>query len=225
MHELQNDYSDLLREFKEGKRIDKLTQFLQMQQEYRAAMKEIGTKLENLDDEFHVHYRHNPIHHMERRLKEPSSIAKKLDKNHLPLTIEAIKENLFDIAGVRVICNYVDDVYNVEKLLLNQSDIQLLNRKDYIANPKLNGYRSLHLIVTVPVFLSEKTIDVPVEVQIRTIAMDLWATLEHELSYKNENDDKVADYVCLLKECSDKLSDIDVTMQEIHKDISVMSEK
>ena len=160
--------------------------FIAMRQLYGAAIKEIRTKLEILDDEFHVKFDHNPIHHMEYRLKSPKSIADKLRKKQLEFNMESVRENLTDIAGVRVICNYLDDIYHIARLLVKQDDITLVRTRDYIKNPKPNGYRSLHLVVRVPVFLAESTEYVPVEVQIRTIAMDFWASLEHQLKYKSD---------------------------------------
>lgn len=156
-----------------------------MRQLYDSAIKEVRTKLEILDDEFHVKYDHNPIHHMEYRLKSPDSIAGKLKRKGLEFSSESIMENLTDIAGVRVICNYLDDIYHIARLLVKQDDITLIRTRDYIKNPKPNGYRSLHLVVRVPVFLAESTEYIPVEVQIRTIAMDFWASLEHQLKYKS----------------------------------------
>ena len=158
---------------------EQITEFIDQMQVYEGAMYEISTKLEILDSEFQVRFSHNPIHHMERRLKSLNSILGKLQRRNLPLTVDAIKDNLFDVAGVRVICNYRDDVYSVANYLSAQSDIQVLRVKDYIKNPKQNGYRSLHVIYAVPVFLSSGPHYTPVEVQLRTIAMDYWASLEH----------------------------------------------
>lgn len=169
-----------------GDQLDRLRGFVQMQQVYRGAISEITTKLETLDEEFSVRYEHNPIHHIDSRLKSPQSILDKLRRRNLDLSIEAAREHLLDIAGVRVICNYIEDIYDIAEMLENQSDIVSVRRRDYIAHPKENGYRSLHLIVRVPVFLSDHTEHVPVEVQIRTIAMDFWASLEHELRYKSQ---------------------------------------
>ncbi len=154
---------------------EQITEFIDQMQVYEGAMYEISTKLEILDSEFQVRFSHNPIHHMERRLKSLNSILGKLQRRNLPLTVDAIKDNLFDVAGVRVICNYRDDVYSVANYLSAQSDIQVLRVKDYIKNPKQNGYRSLHVIYAVPVFLSSGPHYTPVEVQFRTIAMDYWA--------------------------------------------------
>ena len=165
---------------------EQITEFIDQMQVYEGAMYEISTKLEILDSEFQVRFSHNPIHHMERRLKSLNSILGKLQRRNLPLTVDAIKDNLFDVAGVRVICNYRDDVYSVANYLSAQSDIQVLRVKDYIKNPKQNGYRSLHVIYAVPVFLSSGPHYTPVEVQLRTIAMDYWASLEHALRYKTD---------------------------------------
>ncbi|WP_347012598.1 GTP pyrophosphokinase, partial [Bifidobacterium dentium] len=149
---------------------DQITEFIDQMQVYEGAMYEISTKLEILDSEFQVRFSHDPIHHMERRLKSVNSILGKLKRRDLPLTVNAIKDNLFDVAGIRVICNYRDDVYSVSNYLSAQNDIQVLRVKDYIRNPKQNGYRSLHVIYAVPVFLSSGPHYTPVEVQFRTIA-------------------------------------------------------
>ena len=166
---------------------DTLQDFVSFQQVYEAGIKEIRTKLEILDDEFKVKHDHNPIHHMEYRLKSVKSILGKLEKRGLEVSLESITLNLTDIAGVRVVCNYVSDVYKIADLLIKQSDVKLLKKKDYIKHPKENGYRSLHLVVEIPIFLAEKVQPIPVEIQIRTIAMDFWASLEHHLRYKSIN--------------------------------------
>ncbi len=182
---------------------------------YSSATREITTKLENLNDEFkHVKDR-NPIHMIKARVKTPKSIIRKLSQRGLELSIESARVNLTDIAGVRVICSYIDDVYLIAELLTSQNDIEVIRRSDYISEPKPNGYRSLHLIVTVPVFLSESTELVKVEVQIRTIAMDLWASLEHELSYKLTSA-KAESVTKELKDCADIISNIDVRMQNLY---------
>ena len=190
--------------------------FITMRQLYGAAIKEIRTKLEILDDEFHVKFDHNPIHHMEYRLKTPKSIAGKLRKKQLEFSTESIRENLTDIAGVRVICNYLDDLYHIARLLVKQDDITLVRTRDYIKNPKSNGYRSLHLVVRVPVFLAESTEYVPVEVQIRTIAMDFWASLEHQLKYKSETQPSEELYEELYR-CAEDAYGLDMRMQAIYK--------
>jgi len=196
--------------------IEKINGLFMLQQQYSAAIKEVRTKLEILDDEFRVRFDHNPIHHMEYRLKSPASIFEKLRRRNLPMTIEAIRENLFDVAGVRVICNYKDDIYRIADLLVGQDDIKLLKTKDYIAYPKENGYRSLHLVIEVPVFLSEERKITPVEVQIRTIAMDFWASLEHQLKYKATGEAPA--YVREeLRDCAIAIADIDERMQRIYR--------
>lgn len=182
---------------------------------YSSATREITTKLENLNDEFkHVKDR-NPIHIITARVKSPRSIIKKLLRRGFELSVESARENLTDIAGVRVICSYIDDVYLIADLLTSQDDIKVIRRSDYIKEPKPNGYRSLHLIVTVPVFLSESTELVKVEIQIRTIAMDLWASLEHELSYKLANG-RTENVTKELKDCADIISNIDLRMQNLY---------
>ncbi|NLM10576.1 MAG: GTP pyrophosphokinase family protein, partial [Clostridiaceae bacterium] len=135
---------------------DQMHDFLELRQLYNAAMREVRTKLEILDEEFHVRFNHNPIHHIECRLKSPQSIVEKLNRKGVELSIESIKKNITDIAGIRVICNYIDDIYTIADLLLKQDDITLIRERDYIANPKDNGYRSLHLVIMVPVYLSDR---------------------------------------------------------------------
>ncbi|HKM32246.1 MAG TPA: GTP pyrophosphokinase family protein [Oscillospiraceae bacterium] len=198
--------------------IKHLKGFVRQQQIYNAAIKEVRTKLEILDDEFKVRYDHNPIHHMEYRLKSPESIYQKLKKRNLDINLESIRNNLTDIAGVRLICNYIEDIYRIADLLVSQDDIKLLKRRDYIANPKSNGYRSLHLIVEVPIFLAQSTEQIPVEVQIRTIAMDFWASLEHQLKYK-ANNEVPTQLHCRLKACAEQIAELDLEMQSIHDEI------
>ena len=153
---------------------------------YRCAIMEIETKFNVLNEEFSLRYDRNPINSIQTRLKSPESIHEKMQRKGLPLKLDLIEENLMDIAGVRVICAFPDDVYMLEEALLNQDDITLIKRKDYIANPKENGYRSLHLIVAVPIFLAREKRIMNVEIQLRTIAMDSWASLEHQLRYKKD---------------------------------------
>lgn len=196
-----------------------LQEFLVLQHIYEAGIKEIRTKLEILDDEFKIKHDHNPIHHMEYRLKSVNSIIGKLEKRELDVSIESITTNLMDIAGVRVICNYVSDVYKIADLLIKQSDIKLIKKKDYIKHPKENGYRSLHLVVEVPIFLAERVQPIAVEIQIRTIAMDFWASLEHHLRYKTLNE--VPNGVrAELYECAKTISNLDYKMQGIYEELS-----
>lgn len=203
---------------------DVLQEFISLQQIYEAGIKEIKTKLEILDDEFKIKHDHNPIHHMEYRLKSIKSILGKLEKRGLDISIESITLNLTDIAGVRVVCNYVSDVYKIADLLIKQSDVKLIKKKDYIKHPKENGYRSLHLVVEIPIFLAEKVQPIPVEIQIRTIAMDFWASLEHHLRYKsiNEVSPRVLDE---LIDCAKTISVLDYKMQGIHEELSKPQKK
>ena len=203
---------------------DTLQEFMALQQLYDAGIKEVRTKLEILDDEFKIKHDHNTIHHMEYRLKSVNSILGKLEKRGLEVSLDSIVTNLTDIAGVRVICNYVSDVYKIADLLIKQSDIKLIAKKDYIKHPKENGYRSLHLVVEVPIFLAEKVQPTTVEIQIRTIAMDFWASLEHHLRYKADNEvpDGVRDE---LIECAKTISNLDYKMQGIHEELNKPKKK
>ena len=159
-------------------------EFQQIMMIYESAIKQLQTKLDILNKENKISGRRNPIETVKSRIKSPQSIAGKLQKKQLPITFESMQKNLNDIAGVRVICPYISDIYSVRDTLLKQPDITLLEEKDYIKEPKQSGYRSLHLVVQIPVYLSETTHNVNVEIQLRTIAMDFWACLEHELHYK-----------------------------------------
>lgn len=182
---------------------------------YSAAIKEVSTKLEVLDNEYRLKHDYNPIHHMQSRLKSIESIREKIHRKGWPVEIASIYK-ITDFAGVRVVCNYIDDIYNVESSLLRQDDIKLIRRTDYIKEPKESGYRSLHLVVEVPIFLSDRTYNMPVEIQIRTIAMDTWASLEHELKYKRK--EEMPEYVAEeLKRCARSMAELDATMQRIHK--------
>lgn len=199
---------------------DEIIRYAELMQVYSGAMREVSTKLENLDEEFHVRNFHNPIHHMECRLKSIESTIDKLKRKHLPVNCDSVEYELTDIAGIRVICNYIDDVYNVAQTLAAQSDITVLRTKDYIAKPKPNGYRSLHLIVQVPVFLSTGPRLTAVEVQLRTIAMDYWASLEHRLRYKNDiAESRKLAHAQELLDCAHNLADIEQRMQHIHQDL------
>ena len=185
---------------------------------YNCAIREIKTKLEVLDDEFSIRYKRNPISSIKSRVKKPVSIYRKLKKNGLEISEENILNGIHDVAGVRVICSFIDDIYTVAALLANQDDITVLRVKDYIKNPNYNGYRSLHLDLSIPVFLSEHTEHVTVEVQIRTVAMDFWASLEHDLRYKS--DKEIPPEICeAMLESAAAIADIDVRMQEIFKQI------
>lgn len=162
-------------------------QFQQIMMIYESAIKQIETKLDILNKENKVSRKRNPIETVKTRIKSPDSIAKKLEKKNLPVTFESMMVNLNDIAGVRVICPYISDIYSVRDMLLKQPDITLIQQNDYIEEPKESGYRSLHLVIEIPVYLSKTAHNVRVEIQLRTIAMDFWASLEHELHYKNDS--------------------------------------
>ncbi len=188
---------------------------------YRAAIKEVRTKIEILSEDFAVRHDYNPIHHMERRLKSPESIEEKLIRYGKEVSIESARENIMDIAGIRVVCNFIDDVYAIADMLIEQNDIVLVGKKDYIKNPKENGYRSLHLVLSVPVFLLNGCENVPVEVQIRTVAMDFWASLEHQLRYKKGKE--FANKINIeLKACAEVSAKLDQRMQGLFDEINNM---
>ena len=188
---------------------------------YRAAIKEVRTKIEILSEDFAVRHDYNPIHHMERRLKSPESIEEKLPRYGKEISIESARENIMDIAGIRVVCNFIDDVYAIADMLMEQNDITLIAKKDYIENPKDNGYRSLHLVLSVPVFLLNGCESVPVEVQIRTVAMDFWASLEHQLRYK-KGKELTTKINFELKACAEVSAKLDKRMQGLFDEINTM---
>ena len=189
----------------------------------RCAIKEIQTKLEILNDELALKTKRNPIESISSRVKNPKSIAEKMHRKGFPLTVESVWQNLNDVAGVRVICSFIEDIYDVAAMFMKQDYIEVLEIKDYIKNPKPNGYRSLHLIVQVPIFLSDKALPMRVEVQIRTIAMDFWASLEHQVKYKKGIPDAEA-ISGELKQCAETINATDNKMQEIYHQIQNMQE-
>ncbi len=194
-------------------------QYRELMQLYDGAVREVRTKLEVLDSEFRVRYSRNPIHHIDTRLKTPASIIEKLQRKGYPPTLEAAEEHLTDIAGVRIVCNYLEDIYHVAELLLHQRDVELVRKRDYIQQPKESGYRSLHLVIRIPVFLSSHTELVPVEVQIRTIAMDFWASLEHQLRYKSDQE-TTQKLRQRLQKCAEASAALDAEMQDIYREIN-----
>jgi len=194
-------------------------EYLTVQHLYDAAIKQITSRLEVLNDEFNTLYDRNPIHHIESRLKSTESVMEKLRRKKLPVTLESARTNINDIAGIRVVCRYIDDVYRVEEMLLRQNDIQLVKRQDYIQTPNFNGYRSLHLDLRIPVFLSDRTEYVLAEVQIRTVAMDFWASLEHDLRYKGDKEHLPAGINEEMFRCADEIAAIDAKMQDMYKRI------
>ncbi len=189
---------------------------------YNSALKQISTKLEILNDEFqHVH-RYNPIEHIKSRLKTSESIVKKLKKNGYESTIENMVKHVNDIAGIRVICSFASDIYEIADMISNQSDIKVYSVKDYIMHPKASGYKSYHMLVTVPVYLSDRIVDTKVEIQIRTVAMDFWASLEHKIHYKFEGN--APDYIKdELIDCAKMVSDLDAKMLSLNEEILHLS--
>lgn len=197
--------------------ISNAAKFNDLMMMYRCAIREIRTKLEVLDDEFSVEYKRNPISFIKTRIKKPESIYRKLNKLGYEFTAENIREQLHDVAGVRVVCAFVDDIYTVADLLAGQDDITVIEVRDYIKNPKPNGYRSYHMIVDIPVFFSKGKTPMRAEIQIRTIGMDFWATLEHQIRYKKgieemEGYDKVSHE---LQRCANTVVDMDNEMLRI----------
>lgn len=189
--------------------------FLDMMMWYECAQMEIETKLKVLNNEFALQYNRNPIESIKCRIKKPLSIVEKMKKKGLEISIENIQNNLNDIAGLRVICSFPEDIYTVSELLAKQDDIKVIQTKDYIRNPKTNGYRSLHLILEVPIFLSNEKKYMKAEVQFRTIAMDFWASLDHKLKYKKDNLKHPEIIAQELKKCADTITAMDYKMQEI----------
>lgn len=195
---------------------NKLKEYNTLMAYFKCAMLEIETKFNVLNEQFSLQYDRNPINGIKTRLKSINSIKEKLEKKELPFTLPSIEENLNDVAGVRIICSFVQDVYMLADSLLAQDDIKLVEIKDYIKNPKPNGYRSLHLIVTVPIFLLHEKKIMKVEIQLRTIAMDSWAALEHQLKYKkdvNFTDEMTEE----LKYCADISAELDLKMDNLRK--------
>lgn len=191
---------------------------------YNAALKEVGTKLEILNDEFqHVH-QYNPIEHIKTRIKTPESIVKKLKRYGHETSIENMVKYINDIAGVRLICSFTSDIYRLAGMIGNQSDLKVLAVKDYIKNPKESGYKSYHMLVSVPIFLSDSVVDTKVEIQIRTIAMDFWASLEHKIYYKFEG--HAPEYISRdLRACAEIVSNLDAKMLQLNEAILEEKEK
>ena len=195
-------------------------QFQEAMMMYTCAIREIKTKLEVLNDELSVRNSRNPIEMVKSRVKKPLSIVEKLQRRGLPVTMESMMENLDDVAGIRVICSFLDDIYAVADMLTRQDDVHIIAIKDYIRHPKENGYRSYHMIVEIPVFFSDRKKWMRVEVQIRTIAMDFWASLDHQLKYKKQMDDLVAEEISEeLKNCAELIASTDWKMLDIRKRI------
>lgn len=194
--------------------------FNRLMMEYHFVIMEVETRLKVLNEEFSREYKRNPFESIKSRLKSPESIYEKLERKGYPITVESIREHLTDVAGLRVICSFPDDIYRLADLVTSQDDIFLLRKKDYIKNPKSNGYRSLHLILSVPIFLSNEKKYMKAEVQFRTIAMDFWASLEHKLKYKKDVDN-ADEIVAQLKVCADSIDMLDHQMQDLRNKIDM----
>lgn len=188
---------------------------------YSAAIREVSTKLDVLGDDFRMKHSYVPIHHMQSRLKSFESLMDKAERYGIedPIhNLDTVRAEVFDIAGIRVVCNYREDIYTMSELLLKQSDVDLIKIKDYCKNPKPSGYRSLHVVISIPVFLVNSKTTVPVEIQFRSIAMDTWASLEHELKYKNKGA-LTEDIQKQLTQCAKTLSDVDEQMERIRHQV------
>lgn len=196
--------------------IGEAVQFRELMMMYSCAIREVKTKLEVLNDDLAVRYQRNPIQMIKSRVKRPLSIMEKLKRRGQPLTVQSISENLYDVAGIRVICSFIDDIYVVAEMLARQDDVNVLMVKDYIRCPKVNGYRSYHMIIEVPVFFSDRKKKMRVEVQIRTMAMDFWASLDHQMKYKKDLDDS-GEISEELKECAEIIAQTDIKMQSIRQ--------
>lgn len=201
---------------------DKMGKMQELRMVHSCAIKEVRTKLEVLDYEFKIKRKRNPIEYIKSRVKEPKSIMDKLQRKGFEMDIESARKNLNDIAGIRVVCSFVSDIYEIAEMLKIQEDITLIEEKDYIKRPKPNGYRSLHLVVKIPVFFSDHVETVRVEIQIRTIAMDFWANLEHRLYYKTR-ERTLPDLKNDLKECADVIAATDAKMQNIQGEVDKLA--
>ena len=222
-HELQKtfveDMGHMLTEHNKAAVIESFKGFTRFMMMYSCAIKEVRTKFEVLNDELSVTNKRNPIQMIKSRIKKPESIIGKLERRGFELTMASILENINDVAGVRIICAFINDIYDVAEMFASQDDIRVLEVKDYIKNPKPNGYRSYHMIVEVPVFFTNRKQYMKVEVQLRTIAMDFWASLEHSMKYKKDiaNAEQV---MAELKECADSIAATDLQMQKINDSIN-----
>lgn len=193
-----------------------LTRFMMT---YQFGLSEMNTKLTILQEEFQHIHDYNPIEHIKTRIKSPESIMKKMYRKNIPISTESIKHNIMDIAGIRVVCSFISDIYRISEMIENQKDVTVIEKKDYIKNAKPNGYKSLHLIVSVPVFMSDRIEDVYVEIQIRTVAMDFWASLEHKIYYKY--DSLVPERLTKeLTEAAMVANDLDEKMEQLHNEVS-----
>ena len=214
---------DRLSQHDEELLIESAMQMQQMMLLYESGIREIKTKLDILSDESRISGKPSPIDSIKSRIKSPRSIISKLKRRGFPITLQSMIDNLNDIGGIRVICPFIEDIYTVAGMLMRQDDLTLIEKKDYIANPKPNGYRSLHLILEVPIFLAERTQPVRIELQIRTMAMDFWASLEHQLKYKQEIPGQ-QDIIAQLRECAEIINATDEKMLDIRRQIEAASD-
>ena len=189
---------------------------------YNSALKEVGTKLDILNDEFvHIH-KYNPIEYIKKRIKTPESIVKKLKRDNYDVTVENMVNYINDIAGIRIVCSFTSDIYRLAEMIGKQNDLTVVSIKDYIKHPKVSGYKSFHMHVTIPIFLSDRVVDTKVEIQIRTIAMDFWASLEHKIYYKFEGN--APEYISRdLRACAEIVSDLDAKMLQLNE--AILEEK
>ena len=199
--------------------IAELNEYIAMSYIFGSAIDELTTKLNIIDRQFKLQHQRNPIYSIRSRIKSPQSIVEKLKRKNLPISFKTARENLTDIAGVRVICHYINDIYQLAELLTFHDDIHLIKKSDYIANPKPNGYRSLHIVINIPIYLPRGKEYVPLEVQIRTLAMDSWASLEHQMRYKGNEKAKSPEYAVKLKECAETIHQVNLTMQELYSSL------
>ena len=199
--------------------VDQARQFQQAMMRYTCAIREVKTKLEVLNDELSVKNQRNPIEMIKSRVKKPKSIVEKLQRRGFEISLESMEKNLDDVAGIRIICSFLDDIYEVADMLIRQDDVKVIAVKDYIKNPKPNGYRSYHMIIEIPVFFSDSKKPIRVEVQIRTIAMDFWASLDHQLKYKKSFIDDNGEISEELRKCANVIAETDQKMLAIRKRI------
>ena len=189
---------------------------------YNSALKEVGTKLDILNDEFVHIQKYNPIEYIKKRIKTPESIVKKLKRDGYDVTVENMVNYINDIAGIRIVCSFTSDIYRLAEMIGKQNDLTVVSIKDYIKHPKVSGYKSFHMHVTIPIFLSDRVVDTKVEIQIRTIAMDFWASLEHKIYYKFEGN--APDYISRdLRACAEIVSDLDAKMLQLNE--AILEEK
>jgi putative GTP pyrophosphokinase len=225
MQEIDGNRAELSGEMKKLQ-LHNSKELKQLMTYYNCAMLEIETKFRVLSQEFSLEQDYNPIETIKSRLKSMDSIVEKLQRKGLPLELESIENNLKDVAGIRVICPFLSDIYRMASCLMEQDDIVVIEKKDYIKNPKKNGYRSLHLIVETPIFLQKEKRMMKVEVQFRTIAMDFWASLEHRMHYKKNIDEKIQEMlVAELRDCAEESANLDIRMETVKDYIEENTEK